>query len=178
MPAEALSRRAFLCLGSNVGDRALALGEARVRLEAAGVRLTAVSSLYETPPWGPVPQGPYLNQVVEVASPVGPRALLELALAIERQLGRDRAREVRYGPRRIDIDILWFDGETIAEADLEIPHPRLMERAFVLVPLVEIAPDFSAFGISAKAALAGLDASGIRRLGAAETAHEKGAAPS
>jgi 2-amino-4-hydroxy-6-hydroxymethyldihydropteridine diphosphokinase len=163
MPGEA-PRRAFLCLGSNVDDRAAALSAARARLAAAGVHMAAVSSLYETPPWGPVPQGPYLNQVVEVASPVGPRALLDLALGIERQLGRDRAREVRYGPRRIDIDILWFDGATIAEEDLEIPHPRLMERAFVLVPLVEIAPDFCAFGISARAALARLDASGIRRL--------------
>ncbi|MFG1359268.1 2-amino-4-hydroxy-6-hydroxymethyldihydropteridine diphosphokinase [Xanthobacter pseudotagetidis] len=164
MPAEAPARRAYLCLGSNVGDRAEALGGARARLDAAGVKIRAASSLYETPPWGPVPQGPYLNQVVEVASPMGPHALLDLALGIERQLGRDRSREVRYGPRRIDIDILWFEGETVAEEDLEIPHPRLMERAFVLVPLTEIAPDFAAFGVTAKAALAGLDVSGISRI--------------
>ncbi|MEP9349338.1 2-amino-4-hydroxy-6-hydroxymethyldihydropteridine diphosphokinase [Xanthobacter sp. KR7-225] len=163
-PEPPAGRRAFLCLGSNLGDRAEALAQARAQLEAAGVRLSAASSIYETPPWGPVPQGPYLNQVVEVAAPDGPRALLDLVLGIERRLGRERAREVRYGPRRIDIDILWFEGETIAEEDLEIPHPRLMERAFVLVPLSEIAPDFEAFGTTARAALAGLDVAGIRKV--------------
>lgn len=152
---------AYLCLGSNVGDRAATLGLALGVLARAGLTIRARSGLYETPPWGPIPQGPYLNQVVEVESPVGARSLLFLGLLVERMLGRNRAQEVRFGPRRIDIDILLFGSETIAEPDLEIPHPRMLERAFALVPLVEIAPDIVIQGTRAADALAKLDSSGI-----------------
>lgn len=152
---------AYLCLGSNVGDRAATLALAVAVLARAGLTIGARSSLYETPPWGPIPQGPYLNQVVEVQSPVGVRSLLYLALLVEKMLGRDRSREVRFGPRRIDIDILLFGHEKVDEPDLEIPHPRLMERAFALVPLVEVAPDIVIEGTRAADALAALDASGI-----------------
>nr|WP_238121290.1 MULTISPECIES: 2-amino-4-hydroxy-6-hydroxymethyldihydropteridine diphosphokinase [unclassified Xanthobacter] len=155
---------AYLCLGSNVGDRTATLALALGVLARAGLTIRARSSLYETPPWGPIPQGPYLNQVVEVESPVPARSLLFLSLLVERMLGRDRSREVRFGPRRIDIDILLFGAAQVAEPDLEIPHPRLLERAFALVPLVEIAPAITIGGQSAAAALAGLDRSGIRAV--------------
>ncbi|MEP9352989.1 2-amino-4-hydroxy-6-hydroxymethyldihydropteridine diphosphokinase [Xanthobacter sp. KR7-65] len=155
---------AYLCLGSNVGNRAATMAEALTRLAEAGVAVGARSSLYETPPWGPIPQGPYLNQVVQVDSPLAPHALLELALSVERTLGRDRAREVRFGPRPIDIDILLFGTEKVDLPDLEIPHPRLMERAFALVPLTEIAPDITVSGVRAAEALAGLDRSGIKKV--------------
>lgn len=155
---------AYLCLGSNVGDRAHTMGLALGALARAGLTIRARSSLYETPPWGPIPQGPYLNQVAEVSSPVGPRSLLFLVLLVERMLGRDRPHEVRFGPRRIDIDILLFGDDTVAEADLEIPHPRLMERAFALVPLTEIAPDIRVGRIRATDALAALDRSGIVKV--------------
>lgn len=154
---------AYLCLGSNVGDRAQTMAQALATLCRAGLTLRRSSSYYETPPWGPVPQGPYLNQVVEVDSPIGPKSLLALGLEVERMLGRDRPNEVRFGPRRIDIDILLFGDETVREEDLEIPHPRLMERAFALVPLTEIAPDIVVGGVRASEALAKLDQSGITR---------------
>jgi 2-amino-4-hydroxy-6-hydroxymethyldihydropteridine diphosphokinase len=154
---------AYLCLGSNVGDREKTMEQALATLCRAGLTLRRRSSFYETPPWGPVPQGPYLNQVVEVDSPIGPKSLLALGLEVERMLGRDRPNEVRFGPRRIDIDILLFGDETVREEDLEIPHPRLMERAFALVPLTEIAPDIAVGGVRAAEALAKLDRSGIVR---------------
>jgi len=156
--------RAYLCLGSNVGDRAATLRLATGVLARAGLTIGARSQLYETPPWGPIPQGPYLNQVVEVQSPVGARSLLALGLMVERMLGRDRSREVRFGPRRIDIDILLFGAAKLDEPDLEIPHPRLLERAFALVPLVEIAPDITIGGVRAAEALGKLDAGGIRAV--------------
>lgn len=155
---------AYLCLGSNVGDRAGTLGLAIGVLARAGLTIRARSSLYETPPWGPIPQGPYLNQVVEVESPVNARSLLFLGLLVELMLGRNRAREVRFGPRRIDIDILLFGQQDIAEPDLEIPHPRMLERAFALVPLVEIAPELIIQGTRAADALARLDATDIRAV--------------
>lgn len=164
MPAESVRHRAYLCLGSNVGDRAGTMAAALERLAGAGVTIAARSSLYETPPWGPVPQGPYLNQVVEVSSPLGPHDLLALALSVERELGRDRSREVRYGPRRIDIDILWMDGHVLDEEDLQIPHPRILERAFVLVPLSEIAPELKISGMAVADAVKRLDTSDITRF--------------
>jgi len=140
------------------------MNAALLALEAEGLVVEARSALYETPPWGPITQGPYLNQVVAVACPFGPQRLLEIALRVERQLGRDRSREVRFGPRRIDIDILLFGAVEIDEPGLVLPHPRLLGRAFALVPLVEIAPDIIVSGMRAADALAGLDGSGIRKL--------------
>ncbi|WP_029002827.1 2-amino-4-hydroxy-6-hydroxymethyldihydropteridine diphosphokinase [Azorhizobium doebereinerae] len=153
--------RAYLCLGGNVGNVADALGEARRRLEAGGLAIAAQSPLYRTPPWGSVPQPPYLNQVIAVDGAPSARALLTLALDVERQLGRDRSREERFGPRTMDIDLLTFGEEVVQEPDLELPHPRLMERAFALVPLLDIAPDIVIGGVPARAALARLDRSGI-----------------
>lgn len=155
---------AYLCLGGNVGDVALTLADAAHRLEVAGLVIRARSPLYRTPPWGPVPQPPYLNQVLAVTGAPSPRALLTLALEVERQLGRDRAREERFGPRTADIDILAYGDEIVHEPDLDLPHPRLLERAFALVPLLDIAPDIIISGTRARDALARLDRSGIERV--------------
>mgnify|MGYP001231039473 CR=1 FL=1 len=165
MPAEPALPLAYLCLGANLGDRAGTMAQALAALEAAGLVVTARSSLYETPPWGPIPQPSYLNQVAAVLSPFDPHALLDLALKVERRLGRDRSREVRFGPRAIDIDILLFAKETVATPGLVLPHPRLLERAFALVPLLEIAPEITVGGMPARDALARLDASGVERIG-------------
>jgi 2-amino-4-hydroxy-6-hydroxymethyldihydropteridine diphosphokinase len=154
----------YLALGSNLGDRADNLARGKIALVQHAIRLVAQSAIYETEPWGPVPQGRYLNQVVRATTKLAPRSVLTAALAIERTHGRDRGEEVRFGPRTLDIDILVYEDLTIREADLEIPHPRLLERAFVLVPLAEIAPDLVVNGVRVRDALAGLDSSGITRF--------------
>lgn len=164
MTTREMTARAFLCLGGNSGTPETTLPRALELLAAAGLRIGARSALYRTPPWGPVPQPDYVNQVVEVFPEGTPEALLALVLDVERRLGRDRTREERFGPRRIDIDILLFGDETRASADLALPHPRLLERAFALVPLVEIAPDITVNGVRAQEALETLDRSGIVRL--------------
>lgn len=129
-------RRVLLGLGSNRGDR-------RAHLEAAvaglGDEVTAVSDVYETAPVGGPDQGPFLNVVVALHSDRSARQLLVQAHALEAEAGRVRTQ--RWGPRPLDVDILWIDGETHAEPDVEVPHPRLFERDFVMVPLAEVAPD-------------------------------------
>ncbi len=132
--------RAFLALGSNLGDRRALLRQAQARLAALpGTSVTRASSVYLTAPVGGPEQDDYLNQVVEVRTKLSPRELLVEIGRIEGALGRERL--VRWGPRSIDVDILWYDGTSIAEADLEVPHPRMEERRFVLEPLAELAPD-------------------------------------
>jgi 2-amino-4-hydroxy-6-hydroxymethyldihydropteridine diphosphokinase len=156
---------AFLGLGSNLGDRAAMLRAAITALDAApGVRVTRISSLYETPPWGPVPQGPYLNACIGVETSLAPRALLELGLAIERDHGRERA--IPWGPRTLDIDLLLYGADEVDEDGLIVPHPRMAERAFVLVPLAEIAPELQIGGRPLPELLDGLDVSEIRKVGA------------
>lgn len=137
---EPLSR-AYLCLGANMGERDSTMRQALKLLEAEGIRLIARSGIYETPPWGPVVQGSYLNQVVAIETSLLPHELLHLTQRVERMLGRDRSREVRYGPRPIDIDILMLGDHSFCDEMLELPHPHIMNRAFVLVPLSEIDPD-------------------------------------
>ncbi len=127
--------RAFLGLGSNLGDR-LALLRDAVR-EIPDV--VAVSPVFETAPVGGPEQGPYLNVVVQLDTARSPRELLEVCRA--READAERVREVRWGPRTLDVDVLWVDGETVDEPDLIVPHPRMFERAFVLVPLGTLAPD-------------------------------------
>lgn len=127
--------RAFLGLGSNLGDRAANLRTAVDTLPG----LAAVSDVYETEPVGGPEQGPYLNVVVEIATDLSPRELLGVCHRIESAAGR--VRDVRWGPRTLDLDILWIDGVRIDDADLQIPHPRMWERRFVLEPLAELAPD-------------------------------------
>jgi 2-amino-4-hydroxy-6-hydroxymethyldihydropteridine diphosphokinase len=129
--------RVFLGLGSNLGDRAANLAYARSELEAAGMPVCAASTVEETEPVGPVAQGPFLNQVVEVATELAPRALLAVLKAIERRAGR-AADGVRWGPRMLDIDILLYGDIVIESDDLTVPHPEMLERDFVLRELREI----------------------------------------
>jgi dihydroneopterin aldolase/2-amino-4-hydroxy-6-hydroxymethyldihydropteridine diphosphokinase len=136
-------RRPFLGLGANLGDREATLRDAAAALaEVPGVEVRAVSPVYETEPvGGPAGQPPYLNLVVQVVASVSPAALLEAAQAIEVTAGRDRLTEERFGPRPLDIDLLWIDGVTVVEPDLVVPHLRLRDRRFVLAPLGDLAPD-------------------------------------
>ena len=132
--------RAFVGLGANLGDRETTIARAVELLsEAEGVEIVAVSSLRETEPWGPVEQPPYLNGAVELETELMPRTLLDVLLAVERSLGRDRSGE-RWGPRTIDLDLLLYDGVEVDEPGLTVPHPRLHERLFALEPLAELAP--------------------------------------
>jgi 2-amino-4-hydroxy-6-hydroxymethyldihydropteridine diphosphokinase len=154
----------FIGLGSNLGDRARNLAEARAALADGILKLIALSSVYETEPWGPVLQGRYLNQVLRGETRLQPRALIAAFHRIEKSLGRERTKEVRYGPRTIDLDLLTYDDLKLAEPGLEIPHPRLLERAFVLAPLAEIAPDLMIKGTKVRDALAKLGSAGVVRL--------------
>lgn len=129
----------FLGLGSNQGDRRGHIEGGIAALDGGGIRIDRRSSLYETEPIGLLDQPWFLNQVVGGTSDLEPRALLDLCHRIEDEAGR--ARTVRFGPRTLDIDILLYDDEVIHDGDLEIPHPRMHERRFVLVPLVEIASE-------------------------------------
>jgi 2-amino-4-hydroxy-6-hydroxymethyldihydropteridine diphosphokinase len=158
---------AFLALGGNLGDVRSTFDRAVAMLcDGAAVRLVARSSNYRTPPWGVTDQPAFLNAVIAVATELPPHALLARALDCERALGRDRVHEQRWGPRPIDIDLLAYDDVELHDADLTLPHPHLFERAFVLVPLAEIAPDRLIAGVRVRDALARLDASGIERVAA------------
>ncbi len=135
--------RAYIALGANVGDRAGTLARAVAKLrEVDGVTVLAVSELVETlPVGGPDHQPAYLNGAVAIETTLSPQELLAAAATIESQLGRNRQAERRWGPRMCDLDILLM-GETVLDTDdLTIPHPRMAERAFVLRPLVDIAPE-------------------------------------
>ena len=129
----------FLGLGTNLGSRAENLTAAREQLTAK-LRVLRASSVYETEPWGFREQPAFLNQVLQAETDLSPARLLRYLKRLEKQLGR--AKSFRYGPRLIDIDILFYAQLVINTRRLQIPHPRLPERAFVLVPLAEIAPDF------------------------------------
>jgi 2-amino-4-hydroxy-6-hydroxymethyldihydropteridine diphosphokinase len=132
-------RRAFIGLGSNLGDRRAHLRAAIEGLEAAG-DVVAVSPLYETAPvGGPAGQDDFLNVVVELRTADSPRALLERGQALEAAAQRERTDH--WGPRTLDADVLWVEGEEVDEADLTVPHPRLWERRFVTAPLADLAPD-------------------------------------
>jgi 2-amino-4-hydroxy-6-hydroxymethyldihydropteridine diphosphokinase len=156
---------ALIALGGNVGDVRATFERAIAMLcGGARTRLVARSSDYRTPPWGVTDQPAFINAVISVATVLVPHDLLAHALAVERALGRDRDRESRWGPRRIDIDLLTYGDLVMDEPALTLPHPRLFERAFVLKPLAEIAGDHTIAGVRVSAALAGLDAAGIERL--------------
>jgi 2-amino-4-hydroxy-6-hydroxymethyldihydropteridine diphosphokinase len=156
---------ALIALGGNVGDVRTTFDRALAMLcDGDAVRLLARSSDYATPPWGVTDQPPFVNCCVAIETRLTPQALLALAQATERAFGRDRANEQRWGPRTLDIDLITYDGLTMDEPDLTLPHPRLFERAFVLIPLIEIAPDRVIGGIRLKDALAKVGASGITRL--------------
>jgi len=134
--------RAWLALGGNVGDSRAILDRA-VQLLSDGhdIRLLARSADYRTPPWGVTEQPPFVNLCIAVETTLTPRQLLARAHDVERALGRDRAREQRWGPRTADIDLIAYDDVSLDDGMLTLPHPRALERAFVIVPLAEIAPD-------------------------------------
>jgi 2-amino-4-hydroxy-6-hydroxymethyldihydropteridine diphosphokinase len=156
---------AFIALGGNVGDVRATFERALALLCADGaVHVVARSSDYRTPPWGVTDQPAFINAVIAVSTTLAPHALLARVQACERALGRDRTREHHWGPRPIDLDLLAYDDVALHDADLILPHPRLFERAFVLVPLAEIARDHVIAGIYVRDALAGVDASGIKKL--------------
>jgi 2-amino-4-hydroxy-6-hydroxymethyldihydropteridine diphosphokinase len=156
---------AFIALGGNLGDVRATFARAIAMLcDGAEVRLVARSSDYRTPPWGVTAQPAFINAVIAVATSLSPHQLLSRLQACERALGRDRGREQRWGPRPVDLDLLVYDDVTLCEPDLTLPHPRLFERAFVLVPLAELGPDRLIAGIRVRDALARVDASGIEKL--------------
>lgn len=146
----------FIALGGNVGDRQKNMQAALAALAKGPVRVVARSRIYEAESWGPVPQGRYYDCVVLGKTSLPPRALLRELNKIEASLGRNRTREIRYGPRTIDLDILLYGRLQIATADLEIPHRLMLKRAFVLAPLAEIAPWLMVKGIRISDALARL----------------------
>lgn len=127
--------RAYLGLGSNLGDRRAHL---RAAIDAMAA-VVAVSPVYETEPVGGPDQDPYLNVVVELDTDLDARGLLELCQRAETAAGRVRV--ARWGPRTLDVDVLWVDGEIVDDDDLQVPHPRMWERRFVLAPLADLAPD-------------------------------------
>ena len=162
--AETLAE-AFIALGGNVGDVRSTFDSAiAILCDGPEVRITARSSEYRTPPWGVTDQPAFTNAVIAVSTTLAPHQLLARAQACERALGRDRAREQHWGPRTIDLDILAYGDLVLNDATLTLPHPHLFERAFVLVPLAEIAPDRVIAGVSVREALARVDTSGIEKL--------------
>jgi len=132
---------AYVGLGSNLGEREATLRQALEGLGSTeGIEVVAVSSFRETDPVGLIDQPRFVNAAAALETTLPPRELLERLLDVERALGRDRAVEERWGPRTVDLDLLLYGGETIDEPGLEVPHPRLVERAFVLEPLLELDP--------------------------------------
>lgn len=137
-----MTHDAYIAIGSNLGDRQATIDRAINNINALeGVRIIKQSSIIETPPVGDIDQGPYLNGVVHVQSTMAARDLLDFLLQIETVHGRDRSQEQRWGPRTLDLDLIVFGDQVIDEPGLQVPHPRLHERSFVLIPLAEIAPD-------------------------------------
>ncbi len=138
MSTVPVERRAFLGLGSNLGDRQAHLRRA-VDLLRQGGDVVAVSPVYETAPVGGPTQGDYLNVVVELHTADRARRLLDRCHELERDAGR--VRTVRFGPRTLDADVLWVEGDAVCTRELQVPHPRMWERRFVLAPLADLAPD-------------------------------------
>lgn len=156
---------AYLAVGSNIGDK---VGNLRAAVEAIAAlpetRVTARSSAYRTPPWGKTDQDWFANAVIAVETGLAPLALLEACLAIEVRLGR--IRRERWGPRLIDIDLLRHGRSARTSEYLTLPHPAMHERAFVLIPLQEIAPRIKVAGQPINTLLAGLDTAGIEPMAA------------
>ncbi len=156
---------ALLALGGNVGNSRAILDRAISLLcDGKAVQLTARSADYRTPPWGFKYQPHFVNLAIAVETTLSPHELLARAQEIELRLGRDRAHEKRNGPRTADIDIIAYDDVTLNEPNLTLPHPRMFERAFVLVPLAEIAGDRVIAGRRVDKAAEAVDAGGIYRL--------------
>jgi len=153
----------YLALGTNLGDR---LANLRAAIDALSpdVRVLAQSHIYQTPPWGYEDQPAFLNMAVKGETDLGPESLLYRLKQIEVELGREPT--FRYGPRQIDLDILFYDDLILNQENLVIPHPRLQERAFVLVPLNDIAPELRhpVIGKTVREMLAGLSMEGIEQF--------------
>ena len=164
---------ATLGLGGNIGDPVAAFAATLARLRGHdAITLTGISSVWRTAPWGKLDQPEFRNMAVLLETSLSAEELLDLCLTIERESGRER-RE-RWGPRTLDIDILTYGGQTIDRPGLQVPHPRIAERAFVLAPLAEIAPGVRIAGRSVRELLAtlgndeiGQDGAGTLRLQAA-----------
>ena len=155
----------LIALGGNVGDVRATFRQAISNIcGMTQAALLARSSDYATPPWGELDQARFINACIAIDTRLDPHAFLFTLHKIEKNFGRDRARETRWGPRTLDLDLIAYDDVSIDKPELTLPHPRLFERAFVLVPLVEIAPDRLIAGRDIKAALAGLSTDGIERL--------------
>lgn len=155
--------QAAIGLGGNIGDAAAAIAEALMRLDAhPDVTVAAVSSLYRTPPWGKTDQDWFFNACAVVRTTLRPVALLEACLDVEKAMKRQRLE--RWGPRTIDLDVLTYDKVTMETAELTLPHPRMTERGFVLLPLAEILPDHIVAGRSVVDWAEAADAAGIERV--------------
>ena len=156
---------AFLALGGNIGDSRTILDRAVALLcDGKDITCTARSSNYVTPPWGMKYQPPFVNLCLAVETTLTPAKLLERTQEVELKLGRDRLVEKRWGPRTCDIDILAYDDVKVSDRNLTLPHPLMFERAFVLVPLAEIAGDKVIAGKRVKDWVHKVDAAGIRKL--------------
>ena len=155
---------AYVALGSNLGDPRQQLLDAMDALaNLPDTRLLQRSRLYRTPPWGMLEQPPFINAAVELDTALSPHALLDALLAIEQRAGRVRAE--RNGPRTLDLDLLHVDGVQLADPQLTLPHPRMAERAFVLLPLHDIAPTLRLPGqVTVAELLARLDLAGCERV--------------
>src|SRR4051812_30128900 len=155
----------LIALGGNVGDVRATFQKAIAHIcGMAQAALLARSSDYRTPPWGDEAQAPFINACIEVETSLDPHALLFTLHKIEAKFGRDRTRERHWGPRTLDLDLIAYDDVKIHKPELTLPHPRLFERAFVLVPLAEIAPERVIAGRSIAVALSKLSTAGIERL--------------
>src|SRR4051812_26871759 len=156
---------ALLALGGNIGDSRVILHRAvDILCDGEDIKLLARSSDYLTPPWGMKYQAPFVNLCIAVETSLTPHQLLARTQAVERRLGRDRLVEKRWGPRTADIDILTYEGVTLNDRDLTLPHPLMFERGFVLMPLAEIAPEAIIAGRRIGDALTQVDTAGIQKL--------------
>jgi 2-amino-4-hydroxy-6-hydroxymethyldihydropteridine diphosphokinase len=155
--------RAYIALGGNVGDVEQSFRTSLAALRAhEHVKVLKESAIYRTPPWGKTDQPDFLNMAVEIETDLSAHDLLDLCLTIERASGR--VREERWGPRTIDLDIIAYDDQVIADERLTVPHPHAHERAFVLAPLNDIASDLMIAGKNVRDWLKSADASGMTRI--------------